>query len=476
MTGTDRKVPFLKNRIHRWRRENRYKAVMSVCLPLVMSMAATTVMEFTDRVFLSWYSLDAIAAVTPAGIAAFLFLAFFGGVAAYIMVFIAQYKGSDAHERIGSALWQGIYFSLASGLIMAGLTFFITGPLFTLGGHPKEVQVLEALYFNILCRGSVFHIIVQALASFFTGRGVTRPVMVINLLGMVFNIPLNYVLINGYAGFPEMGIQGAAIATVAAWAVMTILFVVLIFTRENEAAYGVIRNFKPDTLILRRLITYGVPGALQFCMDVFAFTFFVFMVGRIGKDQLAATNIVFSISSIAFMPAMGFSHGVSTLVGQALGAGKPDQARSVTLSAIHILMGYTFFVGLLFIFAPETVLILFVRQGVDHMAIMSTGKILLRIVSFYILMDALYMTFIGVLKGAGDTRFIMFSIGFVSIFVMVIPLYVCVTFLNIGVVQAWYFVLLFISSLFLVSFFRYRQGKWKTMLVVEKKDPPQNPL
>ena len=85
---------------------HRYRQVAMVCFPLVMSMAAITVMEFTDRVFLSNYSLDAISAVAPAGIAAFLIVSFFGGVAGYTSVFIPQYFGANAPKRIGVALWQ----------------------------------------------------------------------------------------------------------------------------------------------------------------------------------------------------------------------------------------------------------------------------------------------------------------------------------------------------------------------------------
>ena len=89
------------------RRHHRYQALFSVSLPLVLSMAATTVMEFTDRVFLANYDLDAIAAAMPAGVATFLILTFFNGVAGYLNVFIAQYTGAGAPARIGPCIWQG---------------------------------------------------------------------------------------------------------------------------------------------------------------------------------------------------------------------------------------------------------------------------------------------------------------------------------------------------------------------------------
>ena len=100
---------------------------------------------------------------------------------------------------------------------------------------------------------------------------------------------------------------------------------------------------------------------------------------------------------------------------------------------------------------------------------METVTILLRIVAAYILMDALYMTFSGVLKGAGDTHFIMWSIGFVSLFVMILPVYIGIEVFQQGIEYAWICVLMFIISLFIVTSVRYRQGKWEKMLVVERE-------
>ncbi len=102
-----------------------------------MSTAAVTVMEFTDRIFLSNYSLDAISAVTPSGIVVFLLLAFFSGVTAYASVFIAQYTGADADHQVGVALWQAIYFALGSGIVLTGLSLLAV-PIFKVGGHPPR--------------------------------------------------------------------------------------------------------------------------------------------------------------------------------------------------------------------------------------------------------------------------------------------------------------------------------------------------
>lgn len=453
------------------RKNANYQEVLHICLPLVLAMSATTIMEFTDRVFLANYSIEAISAAAPAGVTAFLFMAFFGGVGGYCGVFIAQYFGSGSTERIGAVLWQGIYFSLFSGLICWLIAEFATGPIFSFAGHEDSVRVLEEIYFSILCKGAILHIAAYTLATFFTGRGITKPVMIFTFISVAANIPLNYALIFGRWGLPEMGISGAAIATVAAWGVNVILLTGLIFTRKNSR-YGVFSSFTFEWHLLQRLLRFGVPGSLQFTLDILAFTLFLLLVGRIGTIELAATNIVISINSLAFMPSMGVSQGISIMVGQALGSKDVDQAKRSVWSAIHMLLCYILVVDLIFIFFPDLILSPFLHAGMDSVnqeAIMVIGAQLLMIISAYILLDAVYMVFSGALKGAGDTRFIMICIGCTSILFFIMPVYVGITWFEMGIGGAWLCVLLFIISLFLLSTGRYRTGKWQKMLVIEKQ-------
>lgn len=454
------------------KRQYLYNDVLKVCLPLVLSMSATTVMEFTDRAFLSNYSVEAISAAVPAGITSFLFMAFFGGIGGYAGVFIAQYYGSGAMDRVGRVLWQGLYFTLFSGIICLLIGIFGTGPIFQMAGHEPAVRELEEIYFSILCKGAILHIAVNTLSTFFTGRGITRPVMIITIISVIINIPLDYALIFGKWGMPELGITGAGIATVSAWGVNVIILAVLIFTKKNNTLYGVLTHYNFDHHVLIRLLRYGVPGSLQFTLDILAFTLFILLVGRIGTLELAATNIVLSINAVAFMPSMGVSQGISVMVGQALGKGKPVAAKRAVWGSIHLLMLYILAIDLIFILFPEAVLQPFIHADRDSAAVIEithTGITLLRIISAYLFLDALYMVFSGVLKGAGDTRFLMWSVGVSSMLFLVLPVYLGITRFSMGITGAWLCVLLFIIVLFCLSAGRYRTGKWQKMLVIEKE-------
>ena len=441
----------------------RYRKLFSVSLPLVLSMAAVTVMEFTDRVFLANYDLDAIAAATPAGVASFLILTVFSGITGYLNVFIAQYTGAGAPHRIGPCIWQGLYVSILAAVLLSGISF-LAGPLFRLGGHAPEVQHLERQYFRILCLGGGIHVAGITLSCFFSGRGRTRPVMIITVFGMLCNIPLDYALINGVGIFPEMGIRGAGIATVSAWSLITLLYAWIIFNKANERQYRVLTGCRLDRELLGRILRKGAPASLQFTTDVFAFAFFIFAVGRLGTTELAVSNIAFSLESIAFMPAVGFSLGLSTLVGQSLGKDDVQGALDFTRQTIIVLMAYIACLVAVFLFAPGPVLGLFliVEQG----PLLEQGTAVLRILAVFIVFDALYFAFLGVLKGAGDTRFIMWSIGAATLLVMIVPLTVIIAYTQMGLGACWTILALYVMSLFAVSFWRFRQGKWKRIRVI----------
>ncbi|MGB5984464.1 MAG: MATE family efflux transporter [Desulfobacterales bacterium] len=443
--------------------------VVRVSLPLVVGMSTTLVMTFTDRIFLANYSLDAIAAAMPAGIVVFLFYNFLADTAGYINVFIAQYTGAGAEERVGRALWQGIYFAILAWVPMLLLSLLAV-PLFRLGGHAPEVQELEVIYFRVLCYGAGLPVLSTALSCFFTGRGVTRPVMMIHGAGMCFNIPLDYALINGIGPFPEWGVKGAAVATVCAYGVMALLLGILVFSRQHDRVYGVRRQRQFDGRLFRRILRFGLPASLQFSVDVLAFAFFIFMVGRLGKTELAVTNIAIALEGIAFRPLMGFALGTTTLVGLALGKNRPDKALAAAKATLGITIPFFGLVMLLFLFFPHPLIMLFKPRNLtpqEFALVLEMGTLALRFIAFYLVFDAFYMISTAVLKGAGDTRFIFLSCLAVSLCTMIIPLYVGLEIFEAGFYYAWGCVVAFAIMLAVVSVGRVWQGNWKAMRVVE---------
>ena len=445
-----------------------YKEVLKVSLPLVAGMASTTVMEFTDRIFVGNHSVAEVAAATPAGIAYFLPLSLFMGTVSYVSVFISQYRGARLPERVGSCLWQGIWLALLGALLMGGYSL-LARPLFDLAGHGETIAAYERVYFRTLCLGAFFAVSSAALSGFFSGMGRTRPVMVVNVIGMGVNIPLDYCLINGVGPFPELGIFGAGIATVAASGVIFFLFAALMLQEEGKGFQ--LGRFMPVPAQIRRIVYYGMPGGMHLFLDIFAFTFFVFLVGRLGETSLAASNIALSINSLAFMPLYAFSNGTSVLVGNHLGAGMVKRAESVTKASFHLALFYVLPLCALFLFTPEPLINLFAPEGQSlelFASVREAGVVCLRFVVFYLFFDTVSFVCSGALSGAGDTRYIMWITLFCSVGLMVIPLMVGVLGLGLGLVFAWCCPTFYITGLALMTWVRYRKGPWRSLRLVDR--------
>ncbi len=455
----------------RYNESGGYREVLRIGLPLVASMASVTVMQFTDRLFLSNYSVEAISACVPAGIAFFLAVSFFFGTVEYVSVFVAQYTGSCRHERVGAALWQGIIFCFPAALILTLVALF-SESLFALSGHPEGVWQMEARYYEILSFGSIALLLNICLSCFFSGRGLTKVIMLANLAGAIVNIPLDYCLINGIGPFPELGIVGAALATVVAWVVIALIFGLLIFTRENDKRFAVFRSMGFDGDLFGRFMKFGFSGGLQFFIDLFAVTFFVMMAGRLGVEELAATNIACSIHSLVFLPMIGFTVAASVLVGQAVGAGKPERGKRSVLNTTHLTLAYSLVMCMLFVLVPEMFIELFRTKGGDaesFEAVVDLGVVMLRFVAIFGITDGLAIVFFGALKGAGDVIFPMLMMIANCALIMVLPMLLGEYLGIVDIYFVWICLTAYAVMLALLFALRFHSGRWMSKRVIENE-------
>jgi MATE family multidrug resistance protein len=462
---------FLNPLTQRWQGPGGYRNVLQVGLPLVFSMISMTIMQFTDRIFLGNYSLDAIAASMPAGIASFLFFSFFMGVVEYVSVFVAQYTGAKAPWRVGAAVWQGLYFCFMAAFILASLGFAAEW-IFSLAGHSAPVQELEIVYFRILCAGGGFALIATCFSTFYSGRGLTWPVAVINGIGALVNIPLDYALINGKWGLPEMGIAGAGWATVIGSWVSPLIFAVLYFSKPVAAEFGTLRHLRFDRDLFMRMIRFGLPSGIHWFLDVAAFTLFVLLVGRMGPIAHIASNIALSINLIAFMPMIGMGMAASILVGQYLGRSQPEYAERVGWLALKIGVGYIAFIGTTFLLFPAFYTNVFEGDAIGTVPfseLLKAVRILLVMLAIWGIADATAIILSGALKGAGDTHFVMYFQSVVAWGFLVAGQLVLVFVFKCNVYVSWAWTLLYIIILGAGFTLRFRSNRWKKIDLLDRR-------
>lgn len=456
----------------RWNGEGGYRQLLSLAFPLIVSTGSWSLQHFVNRVFLAWYSPEAIAASTPAGILNYTLTSLFIGTAGYVNTFVAQYQGAGRPERIGPSVWQGLYVSLLGAVGMA-CAIPLANPVFGWIGHAEEIRQLESVYFRILCLGAFPAIASSALAGFFSGRGEPWPVMWANLLATAVNILLDYLLIFGAAGCPELGIAGAAVAANLSMVAALLVYVALLVRESREDRFRLRRGWRLDPELFIRLLRYGLPAGVQFFIDLAGFTAFLLIVGRLGMTSLAATNVAFNINTLAFMPMIGLSLAVTILVGQHLGGDQPPLAERCVRSGLHLTLLYMGTVAACYVLVPD----LFLAPYALHAPpgafeeIRALATVLLRFVALYSLFDVLSIVYAGALKGAGDSRFVMWMISGLSVGILILPTYVALEVLGAGILTGWVIATVYVSVLGLAFYLRFSGGAWKSMRVIEPVGP-----
>lgn len=459
-----------------WNEPQGYRDVLRIGLPLLASMASVMVMQITDRYFLSHYSIDAIAAATPAGMASATLHFTLQGICSYATVLAAQYVGARALHRVGSAMWQGIWCSIICAIILL-ISCLFARPLFELAGHEPQIMELEIDYFVILTAGTIFPLMGAALSSYFLGRGLTKPVMMANIAAACVNVPLDYLLIFGIGPFPEMGIVGAGLATISGSCVAMLILAALVFNKKNDEVYHVLRGWRPEWEMFKRLVRFGLPSGAQFFVEFMASTWFMFMIGSLGRIELAANNIAMAVNNLSFMPMLGLNMATATLVGQCMGRGEPRQAEKASLHALHLAIIYMVSVAAIIVLFAGSLMDVFKGDNAQAMAdfpmVRETGIILLYYVALYTLVDSVNLVFFGTLKGAGDTVFMMKIIVSCVIVVLMLPMLGLKLTGMVSLHKLW---IIFTSYIFILAFFvtlRFRSRKWQQIKVIESLPPEE---
>jgi multidrug resistance protein, MATE family len=455
-----------------WRRPAGGREVLKVAAPLVISSLSWTIMTFVDRVLLKWESGDAMAAAFAAGTVWFAVLCLPLGIAMYTSTFVSQYHGAHRPERIGVAVWQGVWLSLAATpLVMLAMP--LAPSLFAVADHTANVQRLEVTYFQVLLWGAPAILVGQALSSFYSGRGETAVVMVVDTAVAGVNVVLDFVWIFGYLGFPAMGIAGAGWATVVSLWLKAAIYVVLILQRKYRVQYGTLSGLRFDATLFWRLAYYGGPSGLQLVLDVVGFTVFIILVGRLGAVEAEATSMAFSISTLAFMPIWGMSLAASILVGQHLGEDRDDLAARATWTSLQVALVYMATISLLYLTVPDLFLASFFagdRSPETRAAVHQLAVTLLRFVAAYNLLDATLMVFSSAIKGAGDTRFVL-NVSLVMATALSFCSWLAIEKLQLGVYGSWALITLWVWVLGAIFLWRFLGGKWRSMRVIEQQPP-----
>lgn len=442
-----------------------YLDILKLVWPLALGMVNNAVMQFADRAYLAHHSQGALEAVLPAGMLMWIFGGFFQSVVGYSSVFVGQYHGEGSLEKCRETYRAALVLSVVAGILslpLVGLGDWI------LACTTQNATLLadERSYFQVLMAGAFFVYGQMAASSYYTGRGQTRIVFWVNLVGNLLNIALDPLLIFGYEGcglcIPSLGIAGAAYATIFSMAVQMAVLMV-----AAERAVRKVPSAPRERLpILGKILRFGIPSGLYTILNMVSFAIFVFVTEGVGPLELAVSNACFTVNYLLFAPMEGFSLGASTLVAQAIGRGDRDEAARAARRTIVLGVGFAAVFSALTLLFADRILDLFASTTGDQAAAFhSLGTTLLWLMAAWLLFDATDIILGGALKGAGDTKFVM-TWALVCAFVLWLPLVFVVRHFHNTMPALWSTMIVYVVVICLGSIVRWCRGKWRRIQLV----------
>ncbi len=449
--------------------ERPTRELLRLAMPIIGMTVSRMLMGFIDFAMVSTLGTEAQAAISPASILVFAFICTGLGAAQTIQTFVAQSDGRGEPSEAGAFGWQAVYIGVLMGLLTIPATRLVA-PLYAWMGpaahHAPEVIALEMQYTSVAIWAAAPAVICGGMNGFF--QGVRRPAvsLIAILCSIVFNIVGNYALIYGNWGFPEMGIRGAAIATVLGWCVRAAVLMLAMTSRPFDAAYSTRSNWRPNFTKLGSIARIGTPASIQWLVDIGSWVVFTtFIIPTFGMVSMAATNIGIQLLHLSFMPAIGLAIALSSQVGFAIGRDRHDEALARTRVALRLTLGYMGAAGIGFMLAARPLVGVFT----DDPEVINAGATVMFCVALFQLPDALCIVMSHALRGAGDTRWQaivnglccwFIFIGGGTLFARVWP--------ELGLAGPWSMCVAFVFVQGILFAWRWQSGAWRSIRLFDE--------
>ncbi|MGB5419507.1 MATE family efflux transporter [Algibacter sp.] len=386
-----------------------FKYNWRLAAPVMLGMLGHTFVSFVDNIMVGQLGTAELAAVSLGNSFMFIAMSLGIGFSTAITPLIAEADAEQDFVKGKSAFKHGLFLCTVLGVLLFLLVFFAK-PLMYLMKQPDEVVELAIPYLDLVAFSLIPLIIFQGFKQFSDGLSMTKYPMYATIIANVVNVVLNYVLIFGKFGFPELGIVGAAYGTLASRIIMVWYLWFLLKGKEKSKAFVAnIKFFVLDTFMLKKILNLGAPSAMQMFFEVAIFTAAIWLSGLLGKNPQAANQIALNLGSMTFMVAMGLSVAAMIRVGNQKGLKAYFELRRIAFSLF--LMGILLAIGFAIIFfvfhdyLPRIYVDYDDAENLaDNMEVVSIASKLLIAAAIFQISDSIQVVVLGALRGLQDVK------------------------------------------------------------------------
>lgn len=381
------------------------RATLALGLPLIGSHLAQMALHVVDTVMLGWYGVTELAAVVIGSSSFFVVFILGSGFAQAVMPMVAASLGEGDEAQVRRDTRMGLWLSAGFGAATYPLFWNSGAVLLALGQRP-EVAALAQDFLRVAGLGMVPALLVMALKSYLAALNRTQVVLWVTLGAVVVNVAINWFLIFGNGGAPELGVVGSAIASLAVQVLTFGVLAVYAGWLPELRRFRLWQRFwRADWQAMGRVFRLGWPIGVTGLAESGMFQASALMMGWIGTVELAAHGIAMQVASLAFMVHLGLSNAVTVRTGFSDGAGDGAGLRGGALAGIALSLGFGLVMVVLFLAAPVAILTVFLDMTKPEAArIVAYGTVLLALAALFQIMDAMQVIALGMLRGVRDTR------------------------------------------------------------------------
>lgn len=446
------------------------RRVFSLALPAVGEQLLNTLVGLADVYLVGNMALAVTAALgytsatalTAAGLGnqfTWVVMVLFMAVGVGATAVGARAIGARDEQGLPRIVRQTMVLALAVGAVATLLGLLLAEPFMALVGAPAEARAIGAAYIRINALGFLPAALLLAGTALLRGAGDTRTPLLVMLGVNAVNVGVSWALINGHLGMPVLGVEGAAIGTALARGLGGVALVLLLL--RGHSGLRLRPDLRPDPETLRRLLRVGLPTAGEQLIFQAALLIFVRFVTDLGTAAYAAHNVTITIESLSFLPGMGYAAATSALVGQALGARRPELAERYAYEALFQGGLMMTLLGATMVAFPAQLVGLFIGDP----AVVAAATPVLRAAG--LVQPALAVSFIclGALRGAGDTRWPLLS-RLITTWVVRLPItFILVGWLGLGLPGVWLAMCTDFTLQAILALWRFSSGRWQRIEV-----------
>jgi MATE family multidrug resistance protein len=376
-----------------------FQPMFQLAVPVVFAELGWVTMGMVDTLIVGPLGPEAIGAV-GLGTSVFMGVCIFSmGLLLGLDALVSQSFGAGRIDDCHRWLVHGAVLAVVLSIPVTGILWLIGASLDSWGLDPR-VLVLTRPYLDTLAYSIPPLLLYAAFRRYLQGMGIVRPVMIALVGANIVNAVMNWLLIYGRAGFPELGVRGSAWATVFARTVMAAFLLATILYRERRSPSGVFADLALSLDRFRRLIVLGAPAATQLTLEVGVFAAATALAGRLAPAALAAHQIAINYASLSFMVPLGIASAGAVRVGHAIGRRDVDGASRAGWTALLFAVSFMSVAAAIFLIVPRQLLQAFTTDT----GVVDVGVRLLFVAALFQLFDGVQGVATGILRGLGDTR------------------------------------------------------------------------